>query len=133
MRNIMFILGLLLALNINAQQTIPTNIKAKDVAAAILKPSARPQTFIEFCNVQQTSLEKKGGSLTQALVNGQPVYYEGSVVFYVTRYSTKDSVKTPYDQPVIATQKLNADSILKWRWTNVPAKQWAELTKTSSK
>jgi len=133
MRNSIFILALFCALNINAQTTIPSGVKTKNLAEAILKPSARPQTFAEFCTSQQTSLEKKGGSLTQALVNGQPVYYEGSVVFYVTRYSTKDSVKTAYDQPVIATQKLNADGILKWRWTNVSAKQWAELTKTGSK
>lgn len=129
----MSILGLFLALNLIAQTTVPTGVKSKDVGTATVKPSSKPQTFGEFCASQQKSLEKKGGSLWQPTYNGQPIYHSGSIVFMVTRWSTKDGVKTSYDQPVTANQVPNKDGKLTWRWKNVSQKDWATLVGKQTK
>lgn len=128
MRQILFILAFFMALNLTAQTTVPAGVKSKDFGTATVKPTSKPQTFAEFCTSQQKSLEKKGGTLWQPTNQGQPIYHSGAIVFMVTRWSTKDGVKTSYDQPVVANQAPNKDGKMVWRWKNVPAKDWNLLT-----
>ena len=137
MRNILFILGLLLALNLNAQTTVkaPTlgNILSRDVTTARQLTKA-VVTVEDFVEKEQTRLGKVNQALWRPTLSGQLLFHNGSQIYMVPTKSTKDSVTTWYDRPCIVVQKTSKAGKPYYAWKSVPAGDWATLTgKTSSK
>ena len=141
MRNILFILGLLLALNLNAQVNRFSDVKAptiqniftRDVSTArqLTKAVTTAEDFVEK---EQTRLSKSNQALWRPTLSGQLLFHNGSQIYMVPTKSTKDSVTTWYDRPCIVVQKTSKAGKPYYAWKSVPAGDWATLTgKTSSK
>lgn len=129
MRFIVFIMGLFLALNLNAQTTkvlptttsdtaVPKNISTIDLVEHINETKA--QSLEEFYKIQFESVGKKKGAVHQVTVDGKTLYFENRPVFLLSTLK-KDS--SGVSERYVVAKRDDTVPYEKYKWKSVPMKE----------
>ena len=129
MRFFIAIIDLFLALNIQAQATIPKTISTIDLQTHVNE--TKGQTLEEFYTTQFETTSHKKGAIYQVTADGKALYFENSPVFLIST-PKKDSAAAGVVERYVVAKRDTTVPYEKYKWKSVPMKELKLLLGTSN-